>query len=207
MKKLNKAWVVRSTKRDGAVVRRRLDFSKPADLAYWQSRQLDPNAQPYFYRDAELLTETFPLNTPDSANNKKTIRVEKPKKLKTFRELIAEMERNETYQTRHVTLRDRRERRGKNLDPNTAAAGPGPDLSRPNYSWPKVLRDHPLPAARQHPRFPFSSNPKTLPNRVFNMESPNCPRNYHCGALLGPLAGALRRFREHRNAGIFRPTS
>jgi hypothetical protein len=37
----------------------------------------------------------------------------KRKKLKTFRELISEMERNETYQTRHVTLRDRGQRRAK----------------------------------------------------------------------------------------------
>ncbi len=41
------------------VVRRHLDFSKAADLAYWRSRQLNPNAQPYFTRMGTIKTESF----------------------------------------------------------------------------------------------------------------------------------------------------
>ena len=56
-------------------------------------------------------------------------------------------------------------------------AGP----SEPPAGWGRNARPH-----------KFSSSPKMLPNGT-TLENPNCPKNYHCGGSLEPLAIALRR--------------
>jgi hypothetical protein len=61
-------------KRDGQVVRRRIDLSKPEDVVCWQSQQLNPNAQPFFYRSAELLTDTFKWLHGNENKNTKIVR-------------------------------------------------------------------------------------------------------------------------------------